>query len=332
MTSERQASGTRVSSTISLSLYLFNDTTAESSGMRFARLGWFFVGLANKLGVSVSGEFRSMYRAAADLVKRVFNMLGLEIRRRRPTDARPLPPRASLGGALRQLRSLGFNPHTVIDVGVAGETPELYHAFPKAKLLLIEPLVEFEPFLKQICRRYDAQYVLAAAGESCGSAIINVHTDQLDCSSLLKEAEGVSVDGTPREIPMVTIDEVCSEKGLKGPYLVKIDVQGAELKVLQGAQRVLKQTEAVLLEVTLFGTMIGGPQLADLVAYMKNRGLVVYDAWGFLYRPYDGALSQLDLAFVRQNGPFRKSHVYATPEQRKRLAADYLLRMRQAPF
>jgi hypothetical protein len=76
----------------------------------------------------------------------------------------------------------------------------------------------------------------------------------------------------------------------------------------------------VILEVTLFGTMIGGPQLADVVAYMKDRGFVVYDAWGFLYRPYDEALAQLDMAFVRQDGVFRKSHVFATPEQRKRMA------------
>jgi FkbM family methyltransferase len=258
-----------------------------------------------------------MYRAAADLMKRVFNMLGLEIRRKRPSDAPPLPARAGLSGALHQFRTLGFAPGTVIDVGVARETLELYEAFPQARLLLIEPLAEFEPFLKQICQRYKGQYVLAAAGESRGSATLNVHVDQLDSSSLFKEAEGASVDGTPRDVPVVTIDELCSEKGLMGPYLIKIDVQGAELKVLAGAPRVLKNTEVVILEVTLFGTMIGGPQLADVVAYMKDRGFVVYDAWGFLYRPYDGALAQLDMAFVRQGGLFRKSHVFATPEQRK---------------
>jgi FkbM family methyltransferase len=262
-----------------------------------------------------------MLRIATEFVKRAFNAVGLEISRKRPVGGELAPTRASLGGALRQLRTLGFKPQTVIDVGVARETPELYEAFPEASLLLIEPLAEFEPFLKQICQRYNAQYVLAAAGESRGSATLNVHTDQLDCSSLLKEVEGASVDGIPREVPVVTIDELCSEKGLKGPYLIKIDVQGAELKVLEGAARVLKETEVVILEVTLFGTMIGGPQLANVVAYLKDRGFVVYDAWGFRYRPYDGALAQLDMAFVRRDGLFRKSDVFATPEQRKSMEA-----------
>jgi FkbM family methyltransferase len=260
-----------------------------------------------------------MTGVAAEFVKRAFKTLGLEIRRSRSAGARPIPARASLAGALRQLRTLGFEPQTVIDVGVASETPELYEAFPEASLLLIEPLAEFEPFLKKICQKYNAQYVLSAAGEAQSTATLNVHTDQLDCSSLLKEVEGPSVDGRPREVQVLTLDEICLEKGLKGPYLIKIDVQGAELKVLEGAARVLEATEAVILEVTLFGTMIGGPQLTDVVKYMKDRGLAVYDAWGFLYRPYDGALAQLDMAFVRQDGQFRKSQVFATPEQRRRM-------------
>jgi FkbM family methyltransferase len=258
-----------------------------------------------------------MFRFANELVKRAFNTVGLEIRRKRSIRAEQIPTRASLGGALRQLRILGFKPQTVIDVGVASGTPELYEPFPDASLLLIEPLAEFEPYLKDISKRYNAQYVLSAAGEARGVATLNVHTDQLDCSSLFREVEGVSVDGSPRQVPVLTLDEVCSEKGLKGPYLIKIDAQGAELKILEGAARVLNETEAAILEVTLFGTMIGGPKLANVVAYMEDRGLVVYDAWGFLYRPFDGALAQIDVAFVRQDGLFRKSHVFATPEQRK---------------
>jgi hypothetical protein len=35
----------------------------------------------------------------------------------------------------------------VIDVGVANATPDLYGVFPEPSLLLIEPLVEFEPYL-----------------------------------------------------------------------------------------------------------------------------------------------------------------------------------------
>jgi FkbM family methyltransferase len=257
----------------------------------------------------------STLTTAKAAAKRLFNAFGLEIRKK-PLPTRPEPiPRASMGGALRQLSTLGFHPRTVIDVGVATKTEELYQAFNDADILLVEPLVEFEPFLRDICRAYKAQYVLGAAGENPGSAIINVHPDKFG-SSFLKEFEGPGVDGVPREIPVVTIDQLYASRKLAGPYLMKVDVQGAELQVLAGATHTLQQTEVVILEVTLFGTMIGGLQLADTVARMRQYGFAVYDVFGFNYRPLDNALCQVDMVFMQERGPFRQSHAYATPEQR----------------
>jgi len=246
------------------------------------------------------------------LVVRAFNAFGLDLRRVRPAT----PARDSMAGGLAQLARLGFRPATVIDAGVANATPELYSTFPSASFLLIEPLVEFEPFLQQICSTYKAQYVLAAAGSAPGSATFNVHADKFS-SSLLREVEGASVDGVPRTVPVVSIDQLAAEKNLSGPFLIKLDVQGAELQVLSGASRTLAHTEAVILEVTLFGTMIGGPQFYDIVHFMKQSGFVAYDIFGFQYRLLDGALSQFDMVFVRDDGPFRRSHAYATPEQRE---------------
>jgi FkbM family methyltransferase len=245
-------------------------------------------------------------------VVRLFHALGLDVRRLRA----PTPSRASLAGGLAQLARLGFQPHTVIDVGVANATPELYAAFPRASILLIEPLAEFEPFLKKICCTYNAEYVLAAAGEVCGAAVLHVHPDKVG-SSLLCEVEGPSVDGAPRVVPVVTIDQLCLEKNLQAPYLLKADVQGAELQVLSGATRTLKETEVVILEVSLLAAMIGGPELLDIVSRMKDLGFVAYDLFGLHYRPLDNALCQVDMAFVPQHSPLRKSRAYATPEQRK---------------
>lgn len=259
-----------------------------------------------------------MSRSVKHLVVRLFNSVGLEIRRLHPAT----PARASMAGGLAQLARLGFQPRTVIDAGVANATPELYSTFPSASILLIEPLVEFEPFLRRICATYNAQYVLAAAGQTAGTATFNVHADKFS-SSLLREVEGSAVDGTPRTVPVVTIDGLVAEKKLSGPYLIKLDVQGAELQVLAGATRTLAQTEAVLLEVALFGTMIGGPQFLDITTRMKELGFVPYDIFGFQYRLLDGALGQLDMIFVREDGFFRRSHAYATPEQRQMQDRDF---------
>jgi FkbM family methyltransferase len=253
--------------------------------------------------------------SAKHLVVRLFNAFGLDVRRLHPST----PPRAGMAGGLAQLARLGFQPRTVIDAGVANATPELYSTFPSASIVLIEPLSEFEPFLRQICSSYNAQYVLAAAGAAPGSATFHVHADKFS-SSLLAEVEGASVDGAPRTVPVVSLDQLSSEKNLSGPFLIKLDVQGAELQVLAGASRTLQHTEAVILEVSFFASMIGGPQFHDVVSRMKDLGFVAYDVFGFQYRPLDGALNQLDMIFVREDGPFRRSHAFATPEQR--LAQD----------
>ena len=257
-----------------------------------------------------------MFKAVKRSLKYFFSICGLEIRKTHRE-----PPRASMAGALQQLANQGLLPKTVIDVGAANETPGLYERFKNSNILLIEPQAEFEPFLQQICRNYRAQYALAAAGAERGTAILNVHKDKFG-SSLLNEVEGASVDGTPRQVPVVTIDELVAERNLPGPYFMKVDVQGAELQVLKGAARTLRETEAVLLEVTLFGTMIGGPELFEVLRWMKEFGFVVYDICGFLYRPLDNALCQSDLVFVQEQSRFRKSHAYATPEQR--LASDLI--------
>jgi FkbM family methyltransferase len=262
---------------------------------------------------------------AKRLVKSLFNAAGLEIRKKHSVELQSLP-RDGMAGVLNHLRHLGLRPRTVIDVGVATQTSELYRQFKQCRILLIEPLAEFEPFLQRICSDYDADYILAAAGEKAGAVVINVHPDKVG-SSLFKEVEGSSVDGSPREVRMVTLDDVCAKGNFQSPYLIKIDVQGAELRVLSGASRILKEAEAVILEVTLFGTMIGGPQLYDVVSKMKELGFVVYDLYGLSYRLLDGALSQVDMVFVQENGQFRASHVYATPWQRKEVLKLHLSTM-----
>ena len=226
--------------------------------------------------------------------------------------------RTSMYGVLDQFIKLGFQPETVIDVGVAYGTFELYEKFPETNFLLVEPLSEYEKNLKEICQKYNAQYIMAGAGALAGNITINVHP-QLYGSSTLNESEGSLADGVPREIPLVVLDDVCLDRNLKGPYLLKVDVQGAELNVLDGCRKLLEDTEIVILEVSLFQFFVGGPQLYDVVSYMKERGFATYDIFGGYIRPLDGALAQVDMVFVKESGQFRKSNFFATPEQRKQL-------------
>jgi FkbM family methyltransferase len=220
--------------------------------------------------------------------------------------------RESMADVLDLVVSLGFTPVTVIDVGVASGTFALYTRFPKAKHLLIEPIKEFEEHLRAICGQYNAEYVLAAASSNVGTIEIGIG-DDLTGSSILRPG------GERRSVPVVTLDNLCRERGLSGPYVVKADVQGAELLVLDGAVKTLQHTELVLLEVSFFKFGDRFPDFYEVIDYMKKRNFVVYEIFGGHNRPLDGAKAQAIVAFVKEDGIFKTSNVWATPEQKAQL-------------
>jgi hypothetical protein len=88
---------------------------------------------------------------------------------------------------------------------------------------------------------------------------------------------------------------------------MKLDVQGAELRVLAGAGRLLTTTELLILEVSLYRFLAGAPIFHEVVAFMAERGFAVFDVAGLLRRPLDGSLAQVDLCFAREDGMLRAS-------------------------
>jgi FkbM family methyltransferase len=217
---------------------------------------------------------------------------------------------------LRDALKLGFRPLTVIDVGVGNGTPWLYKRSDEANLLLVEPLIEYKPVLDSIVRKArNAQYVLAAAGSEVGMKTISLCSEWLEASSIYHGPTASSI----RKVPVTTLDKLCAELHLTGPYLIKVDVEGAELDVLDGAQRILEDTQLVFLEVSFFEYFIGAPLFDDVVRYMKERDFGIYDIVDRQHRALrDGrSLSKADVAFVKEGSKFRPS----TPTWSARLHA-----------
>ncbi len=253
------------------------------------------------------------------MAKGLFRSVGLDVRRIGAQSEPTADQRAALLGVLQQARKGGFSPSAVIDVGAAyGHfAADCRSVFHDARYLLVEALEEYRPHLEAVARSLpNVELVFAAAAAAPGELTIHVHPDLVG-SSLYLEDEDSNVNGVPRTIRTVTLDGLVADRRIEGPFLLKIDVQGAELDVLAGAEEVLRRTEYVLLEVSLFEFFKGGPLLHDVVAFMRQRGFVAYDLAGLQYRPLDNALSQVDIAFVKENGPLRQHQFYATREQRE---------------
>jgi FkbM family methyltransferase len=224
--------------------------------------------------------------------------------------------------ALRHLASLGFSPSVVVDVGTAFGTFELLRVFPNSQYLWVEPLREFEQDLKRLAAQYRGEYVMRACGAQGSDVIMHVHPN-LTGSSILCETEGPDADGTPRQVPMSRLDDLLEGHQMEGDLLLKVDVQGAELEVLEGAGHLLPRFDVVILEVSLFHFLKTNPDLHDVVVYMKHKGFVAYDIVGGANRLLDGAVAYKDIVFVKEAGRFRQSHRWATPDQRRAYIAEY---------
>jgi FkbM family methyltransferase len=238
----------------------------------------------------------------------------------------------SVNGSLRTfdefcqfLRSLGFHPALVIDVGVCRGTPQLYTAFPSAKFILVEPQAEFEPVLQRLTETLDAEYHLCAVAEGEGEIEFHVHSENMSGSSILREVGGEFFDGSLRKVKTVPLDRLLPDK-ITGTALLKIDVQGGELSVLKGTESHLSDIDVIVVETSLISNMKGGAEIRDITNYLHDRGFVIFDVINPTFRPLDRCLQEVDLVFVRENSSLRRDHRFATQEQRvgldKRMPKD----------
>ncbi|MEP0888015.1 MULTISPECIES: FkbM family methyltransferase [unclassified Leptolyngbya] len=224
-------------------------------------------------------------------------------------------------GLLHLKQNKGFEPKTVIDVGAALGTFELYDAFPRARHFMIEPVSENEPYLATLCSKLpNAEYIIAAAASQSGIAELHI-SPELAHSSVTNVHQTQSQTSPPepvadpylRKVPAITVDEICQQYELEPPYLIKLDVDGNEPDVLLGATQALKDTEYLIIEVSLFG------QIHDVIDVMRSQGFVIYDIVDLVYRPTDGALWQADMAFVKEEGLFRQSKSFVPEAHQENL-------------
>jgi FkbM family methyltransferase len=214
----------------------------------------------------------------------------------------------SLRHAVQALQHHGFHPKTVFDVGVGFGTWGLYRAFPDAFYHLVDPTPESLPYMEKLHRRLRCEVHPVALGDHEGEAKLEIRAD-IQGSTLLEEVG-------PRDylrferVPMRRFDVLFS--GFARPALCKIDVQGAELMVLQGMTGRLSEIDALIVETSTIATVKGGAEVAGVVQFMGEHGFVVADIVGLKRRPLDGATAQLDLLFVPEAAPMRADGRWAS--------------------
>jgi FkbM family methyltransferase len=213
---------------------------------------------------------------------------------------------------LEDVAGRGFKARNILDVGAnRGLWSKTAAAvYPEASLLLIEPQEEMKPYLDQYCRdNPKARWVQAGAGATEGELTLTIWDDLEGSSFLPEDNTPVTVGKKRRSVKIVTIDSLYPGKA-ELPDLVKLDIQGFELEAIKGAQKLIGQTELFILEVSLYNDTPNSPLFAEVVSFMAQRGYVAYDLPGFMRRPFDAALGQMDIAFAKRDGFLRASNAW----------------------
>jgi FkbM family methyltransferase len=205
------------------------------------------------------------------------------------------------------LRRLGFQPQTIIDVGVGHGTPQLYAAFPDVQLILVEPVAEFFEGIARLLARRRGMHIPAAAGSSEGELELRVEPHVTEGSSLYPRHpfEKISDTITPRRVRVTTIDRIIADHAFPEPFGLKIDTEGAELEVIRGAAATLGRTLFVIAEVSvLHHRFEGSYSFAQFIAAMDQAGFEVCDLLGIGRCRSSTHVNYLDLLFQRRgNGP-----------------------------
>lgn len=196
---------------------------------------------------------------------------------------------------------------TIIDVGANRGQFALFAArrFPQAALLCFEPLDVPRAKLKvAVGRRQRLTVFDVALGARSEQAEFHVSVAD-DSSSLLpigqlqRDAFPGTEERTTVGVQVRRLDEVVTSADCTAPALLKIDVQGGELAVLQGADSILGSIDAVLVEAS-FSELYAGQALVDEVwSFLASKGFTCRGVWSMTYGS-EGACLQGDFLFARQ--------------------------------
>jgi FkbM family methyltransferase len=216
----------------------------------------------------------------------------------------PVPEFALDYRRLQTLRGYDFLPTAVLDIGASNGvwSGTCSLVYPEAEYFLIEPQtypIEYAPV-----PGYKRHFIHQAVGaeEKDVQLIVPENKHAKFNAHVLPPPAGSESWHPIREqvsLKQTTIDRLLESGLIRPPQLVKVDVQGYELEVLRGAERLWESAKVFFVETSLYRYWDKAPLLAEVVAFFAARGFQVYD-FSTECRMPGVLLAQVDVIFVSE--------------------------------
>ncbi|MDR2146037.1 MAG: FkbM family methyltransferase [Tannerella sp.] len=196
---------------------------------------------------------------------------------------------------------------TVLDVGAnTGQFARKARIlFPDAKIYSFEPIQSVYEKLKQnFAGDMNFKAFNTALGEENGEVTFfqNDYSDSSSCLKMKdthKEAFPYTIHESAINVRINTLDAVLKVDDLQSPYLVKLDVQGFEEKVINGGQDIIRNAEYIISEVSFVELYENQPLFNVIYSKLTGMGFRYIGNFEQLLSPLNNEILQADALFKK---------------------------------
>jgi FkbM family methyltransferase len=198
----------------------------------------------------------------------------------------------------------------VLDVGAnAGQFGgDLRACGYTGRIVSVEPLGgAYDRLVERV--RTDARWETerAAVSRTSGTLTMNVSANSVSSSALpILDRHTVAAPASgyvaSEEVPATTVDDLVARHQIDpASALLKVDVQGYEMPVFEGAATTLSQFAMVRTELSLVPLYEGQALLPEVVEHLRRNGLALWSVEPGFTEPGTRRMLQVDGVFVRED-------------------------------
>jgi FkbM family methyltransferase len=261
-----------------------------------------------------------MKKKIKSLIKKVANKLGYQILKKEKSNNFPLNKlvvniKANhknnlLDNFFTILRNQNYYPETIYDIGAntGTWTEECLKYFPDTTYYLFEPQINLK---KDIDLRFknlkNIQLFSVGVGNVNDELNFTIHERDDSCSFSFSEQEAKNRGFEQIKIPIVKLDSFVKENNLKKPSILKVDAEGLDLEVLEGADNLLQHAEIIMVEVAVVNKRLKNTAL-EMLNYLDDKGFRLFDITD-INRPFSNNVLWLsEFVFIKKNGILDKNY------------------------
>ncbi len=190
-----------------------------------------------------------------------------------------------IGPYFEVLDSILLNPSLVLDVGAASGhfAIPIARRFPEARVICFEPALRQRLLLKRnAALNKITNFQVESVGLWNKQDLLAFRTNGAE-SSFASVSRFAGSLPFPEQVPVITLDQWASEHRISSLDLLKADVEGAELAMLEGGRETLQKFHPQLL-IQAYHTVDGSRTFERCAAFVEKLGYRVAEPHpGLLY-------------------------------------------------